>query len=280
MSLLPLFPQHSSREKKIYFICFGDIINYIKERVLHMGPHKKNEFSHLKSKLLAEQLEEQLLGYIDSENIGPGGKLPNEFQLGEMFGVGRSTVREAVKSLATKGILEVRHGAGTYVLNPVTPDQDPLGLGAIEDKFSLALDLVEVRMMLEPRIAELAALNATEEDMVELDRLCWEVERLIDNGENYIKEDIALHSFIAECSKNKVVKQLIPIIDTAVMMFVNVTHMKLTRETVMTHRKVVEAILERDPTGAKAAMMMHLTFNRNEIRSIVKEQEKKSKKKT
>ena len=75
-----------------------------------------DEFSHLKSKLLAEQVEEQIYHYILDTPLDPGSKLPNEFELGEKFGVGRSTIREAVKLLSSKGIVEGRRGSGTYVL--------------------------------------------------------------------------------------------------------------------------------------------------------------------
>ena len=70
-----------------------------------------NDFSHLKNKLLAEQVEDQIYHYILDTPIEPGAKLPNEFELGEKFGVGRSTVREAVKLLSSKGIVEVRRGS-------------------------------------------------------------------------------------------------------------------------------------------------------------------------
>ena len=75
-----------------------------------------SEFSHLKNKLLAEQVEDQIYHYILDTPIEPGAKLPNEFELGERFGVGRSTIREAVKLLSSKGIVEVRRGSGTYVV--------------------------------------------------------------------------------------------------------------------------------------------------------------------
>ncbi len=136
---------------------------------------------------------------------------------------------------------------------------------------ALALDLVNVRIILEPGIAEMAALNATQEDVLKLRNLCDSVERKIKIGDSYIEDDIAFHTCVAECSKNKVVEQLIPIIDTAVLMFVNVTHKKLTDETIMTHRAVTEAIAEHDPIGAKTAMMMHMTFNRNMIRQLMKD---------
>lgn len=74
-------------------------------------------FSNIKSKLLAEQVQEQIYHYILETPLEPGSKLPNEFELGEKFDVGRSTIREAVKLLVSQGILEVCRGSGTYVVN-------------------------------------------------------------------------------------------------------------------------------------------------------------------
>lgn len=187
-------------------------------------------FSNIKSKLLAEQVQEQIYHYILETPLEPGSKLPNEFELGEKFDVGRSTIREAVKLLVSQGILEVRRGSGTYVVNTTPSDLDPLGLSGAEDKMALALDLVNVRLILEPGIAEMAALNATEEAILELRCCCERVEERIASGDMYIQDDIAFHTSVARCSGNKVVEQLIPIIDTAVMMFVNVTHQRLTKE--------------------------------------------------
>ncbi len=230
------------------------------------------ELGNRKNKLLAEQVQELLLTYILETPCRIGEKLPNEFELAERFGVGRSTIREAVKNLASRGVLEVRRGSGTYVVSTTPADQDPLGLQGVEDKLALALDLAEVRLLLEPGIAEMAARNAGREQILKLEQICDQVERRILDGENYVEADIAFHTCIAECSGNLVVGQLVPIIDTAVMMFVNVTHRKLTQETIMTHRAVTEAIAEHDPIGAKTAMMMHLTFNRNAIKELEKEQ--------
>lgn len=227
-----------------------------------------SEFSHLKNKLLAEQVEDQIYHYILDTPIEPGAKLPNEFELGEKFGVGRSTIREAVKLLSSKGILEVRRGSGTYVVTTTKGLSDPLGLCSIKDKNALAFDLVNLRLLLEPGIAEMAAQHATDEDIERLRRLCERVESKIYDGDQYIEDDIAFHTCIAESSKNMVVEQLIPIIDTAVMMFVNVTHKKLLDETVETHRMITNAIAEHDPIGARSAMVMHLNFNRTYIKKL------------
>lgn len=224
--------------------------------------------SNIKSKLLAEEIEERILQYIIQTPLEIGTKLPNEFELGERFGVGRSTIREAVKLLVSKGILEVRQGSGTYVISTTPPELDPLGLQGLWDKMSLALDLVNLRMILEPGIAEMAALNATEEDIKKLREICDITERKIRNDEDYIHDDIQFHTCVAECSKNKVVEQLIPMIDTAVLMFVNVTYKFLKEESIATHRAVVEAIADHDPVGARAAMMMHMTYNRTLIKKM------------
>ena len=105
------------------------------------------------------------------------------------------------------------------------------------------------------------------------DSLCRLIEKRIAREESYIDEDIAFHTCIAECSGNIVVKQLIPIIDTAVLMFVNVTHRRLTKETIQTHRAITDAIAEHDSIGAKTAMLMHMIYNRDMIKQLIKEQE-------
>ena len=214
-----------------------------------------SEFSHLKNKLLAEQVEDEIYHYILDTPLEPGAKLPNEFELGEKFGVGRSTVREAVKLLSSKGIVEVRRGSGTYVVTTAKGLSDPLNLRSVQDKNALALDLVNVRLLLEPGMAEMAALNASDEDIERIQRLCDRVESKIHSGDLYIEDDIAFHTCIAESSKNMVVEQLIPIIDTA-------------EETILTHRMITEAIARHDSIGARSAMVMHLNFNRNCIRKL------------
>ena len=143
-----------------------------------------------------------------------GEKIPNEYELAEMYGVGRSTIRETVKSLVSKGILEVRQGSGTYVIGTDTLGNDPLGFSKYEDKYKLALELFEVRLMLEPEIAALAAQKATEQDKEEIVRLCDEVENLYLAGENHLQKDVEFHTYIARCSKNKVIEKLVPIIQS------------------------------------------------------------------
>lgn len=226
---------------------------------------------NFKRKLLAEQVQEQILQLILSGPLEVGTKLPNEFELAKLFGVGRSTVREAVKQLASRGILEVRRGSGTYVSNTAPVDMDPLGLGLVEDKAALILDLVDVRILLEPGIAEMAAMNATDLDIEKLRGLCGLLERKIREGTDFREEDIAFHACVAECSKNKVAEHLIPLIDAEVVMFVDVAPGKPAEETAMTYRAMADAIAGRDPVGARSAMMMHMVFYRKMIKGMMEQ---------
>lgn len=223
------------------------------------------QFSKTDRKLLGNQIEEQLLKYIQKEPIPVGEKIPNEFELAEKFGVGRSTIREAVKGLVSQGVLEVRRGSGTYVISTCPAENDPLGLGRYDDKYQLALELFDVRLMIEPEIAAYAAMNATKEEVEELFRLCDEVENIYRSGLDHVRRDIDLHTQIARCSKNRVIEVLVPLIDSAVHTFANVTHRELMEETIKTHRAVVDAIAHHDQIGARCAMIMHLTYNRQMI---------------
>ncbi len=87
-------------------------------------------------KLLASQVEEELMDYILQEPVNVGDKIPNEFELAEMFGVGRSTIRETVKSLVSKGVLEVRRGDGTYVISTNRLETIPWGCLALRINMS------------------------------------------------------------------------------------------------------------------------------------------------
>lgn len=224
-------------------------------------------------KLLGPQIEDELMEYIQSKPFAVGDKIPNEFELAEMFRVGRSTIREAVKGLVTRGVLEVRRGAGTFVCSTCCADDDPLGISKLDDKYKLALELFDVRLMLEPEIAAKAAEYATEEDIRHLTALCDEVEELYLQDVDHSARDADFHTCIASCSKNRVVETLVPIIHTSITAFVNITQRMLRDETITSHRAITDAIAAHDSTGARCAMVMHLTYNRQAIMKLWKEQQ-------
>lgn len=234
------------------------------------------QFEKMEKKLLGRRVEDALLDYILQEPIEIGQKIPNEYELAEKFGVGRSTVREAVKGLVSKGILEVRRGSGTFVVSTSSLEEDPLGLSRFPDKYKLALELFDVRLMIEPEIAVLACENATEEELDQFQKLCAEVEELCRSGEDHTAKDVEFHTCIARCSKNRVVELLVPVINSAVVTFANLTQRSLKEETIITHREILDSILRKDAVGARCAMVMHLTYNRQAILRLIDEQRQTS----
>ncbi|WZL74226.1 FadR/GntR family transcriptional regulator [Clostridiaceae bacterium 35-E11] len=226
-----------------------------------------------KGKPLAEVVADSIKSYIIDNDLKVGDKIPNEMELSEALGVGRGTIREAVKILVSRNILGIRRGVGTFVSEKLGIVDDPLGLVFMKDKQSLAMDLLDVRLMLEPKIASLAAKNATNKQIEELRIQCNKVEAAINNGENHTQEDILFHKMIAGCSGNAVVGKLIPVIHSSVSVFANVTHRKLRNETIETHRQIMEAIAEHDIEGAELAMIMHLGYNRRLIKKMQHNQE-------
>ncbi len=232
------------------------------------------QIDKVNKKLLASQVEDELMEYILKTPVNIGEKIPNEYELAEKYGVGRSTIRETVKSLVSKGILEVRRGDGTYVISTNTSEDDPFGLSRFTDKYELALELFEVRLMLEPEIAALAAQKAGAKEKKEIMELCDEVEKLYRAGKNHTQKDLEFHTALAKASGNRIVETLMPTIHTSIITFVNLTYHRLMEETIETHKAVAEAVMRGDSVGAKCAMIMHLTYNRQMLIKLMEEKEK------
>ena len=232
-----------------------------------------SELESYNKKPLAEQVAEHIMTGIIENGLEAGTKIPNEFELAQAIGVGRGTIREAIKILASRQVVEIRRGAGTFVSERQGMVDDPLGLAFLKDKTHLALDLLAVRMMLEPEIAAMAAQNASPEQIEELKKQRDRVEDFISRGENHTKEDILFHKQIASCSGNAVVEKLVPIINSSIALFVDITSSRLGKETIETHREIVDCISRGDSEGARCAMSMHLTYNRKMIKSLERSSE-------
>ena len=217
---------------------------------------------------LPEKLADQIIQLILDEGLEQGDRLPNETILIERLGAGRSSVREAVKLLQSRNIVRVRQGSGTYVAANPGVVEDPLGFTFIGDKQRLARDLLEVRFMIEPEMARMAAEHATAKQAVRITELCDESERLAEAGEDYSEADTEFHSAVAQASGNLVVPRLMPILKASVPLFIDVTGRRLVAETIRTHRGVADAIAAHDGTAAHDAMYLHLVYNRNAITQL------------
>ena len=219
-------------------------------------------------KSLPQIISEDIISLILKENLKPGDKLPNEAILSEKLSVGRSSIREAMKLLASRNIVSIRQGSGTYVAASPGIVNDPLGFTFIVNKKQLVHDLLEVRLLLEPSIAAMAASNADKNDIKKIVELCDEVEKLLIEQKDHTQADIAFHNAIAMSSKNVVIPRLIPVINSSIPLFVETTGNCLKNETIETHREIADAIAAHDSIKAKDAMYLHLVYNRRTISSV------------
>lgn len=218
-----------------------------------------------KGRLLPQIAAEKIVEYIKANQLQPGDKLPTEFKMAELLQVGRGTVREAIGSLVSRNVLEVRQGSGTFVSSGSGVSEDPLGLALEDDSLTVALDMMDVRLMIEPEIAFMAAMNASAEQVERLQAQCDRVEELIRQGKPYSQEDALFHQILGECCQNVIIRKLIGIITTSVNMNVDVTKDRYKMKTITYHRKIAEAVARQDPYAARYHMTTHLNISRTGI---------------
>ena len=221
-----------------------------------------NKMEH---KSLPERTANAICDMLYRNNYQAGAKLPGELELARNFEVSRNTVRQAIRILAGRNILEVQRGAGTFVSGKLSMSDDPLGLSLICDKNKLVQDLLDLRMLIEPRMAALAAENRTEAECRQLDSICTRMEDAYRQGQNYYELDMEFHIFLTGCSRNLVVHHLLPAICQTILLEESVTQNRMGEQTLLAHRRICEAVRLRRSTEAYDAMTAHLMHNKERM---------------
>lgn len=215
----------------------------------------------MEKQTLGEIAAQKLLGMVQEKGYTAGDKLPTEGELAGLLGVGRNTVREALRILVSRNIVTIRQGSGTFISDKNGVADDPLGFSMIEDRRKLTEDLIQIRVMVEPPIAALAAQNATKKEILALEAMIAELEHAMEGRGDYSEKDSQFHAMIAGCTHNLVMTNLIPVITDGIQVFagsVRETEYEITREA---HRRIFEAIRDKRPVDAQQAMYFHLMFN-------------------
>ncbi|MFK7724294.1 FadR/GntR family transcriptional regulator [Pilosibacter sp. HC1M1C21] len=213
------------------------------------------------TKTLAEQVADGIMNLIQETPYKAGDKLPTEKELCESTGAGRNTVREALKILASRNVLEIRQGAGTFVSEKQGIPDDPLGFSMVNDHVKLTRDLLQVRIMLEPQIAALAAQCAKEHEIKELEEILEEMEAAMKKREDYSELDTKFHTKIAQCTHNIVMENLLPVIGKGVAVFAKEVAQTEYDRTWISHRKIFCYIRDHKPFEAEMEMQYHLLYN-------------------
>ena len=197
---------------------------------------------------------------ISDGRLGPGARLPSERTLSEALGVSRPSVREAIRSLVAMHILEARHGSGTYV-SSLSLDEllRPLQF-AVTLADSGIRDLFDVRALIEPGAAALAAQRATDEELAEIERTATTSTAPELNQEQRGEADIEWHDLIVRCSHNGLlinVAQSISLLSVE-SRAITVRIPGILDQAVEDHDRIAKAICSRKPAAAQKAMHRHL----------------------
>lgn len=195
-----------------------------------------------------------------------GTPLPPEPALCEAFSVSRTVVREAVKVLQEKGLVQVRQGAGTMVTPPTMWDMlDELVLAATiaeDESLTILDDLVVTRRILESDMANVAARVADEDTVERMRALVDRMDQLVDDPATYAEHDRAFHDTIMQASGNRIARGVVRSLESQVIntaRYMGRTERALCVASNLGHRRVYERVAAHDPEGAAEAMFTHIT---------------------
>ncbi|HEY1485182.1 MAG TPA: FadR/GntR family transcriptional regulator [Micromonosporaceae bacterium] len=221
---------------------------------------------------MSDRVTDSVLELITSNALRPGDKLPSERELAARFGVSRTVVREALRSLAAKGVLDVRSGSGAVVARVDSGTaSEMLRLYVQSARGGDAGERIEyeqiddVREMLETRIARIAATTATSEELVELKTLHKQMTAAVGDLEAVSRLDVAFHRAIAVCTHNPLYLVMMDSIEH-VLLEIRLNTLGVAgrpASALKAHKVILDRLVAHDAAGAEAAMVEHLQDSRS-----------------
>ena len=227
-------------------------------------------YTPIQSPKVFEQVAIQIEKRILAGELRSGDRLPTERELAEQFQVSRTGVREAMKILAQKGLVDMRPGRGTIVIDGSHEAmQHSIGLVM---KMKLGEvggsdNLVEVRTILETEIAALAAARASEKEIAAMSDAIHVMDESLDNADAFIAADNLFHEALAQATQNA----LILILINSIVNLLSEQRKQIfdveggPQRGQFHHRRILESIIQRDPEAARAAMRSHLRQVRDDV---------------
>jgi GntR family transcriptional repressor for pyruvate dehydrogenase complex len=220
----------------------------------------------------SELVIREILGSIQSNQLKPGDKLPTESELTKMFGVGRSSLREAVSALALVGYVEVVQGKGTFVKREIQSlDLSNFELRDMQTAASI-LDIIEIREILECNTARLAARRADSNDIIRLRAILTQMKKTADDIAHFSAHDFDFHVALSEASGNEMILQMMKLIVKKVHKeYVRLKHETLFEadKAIATAEKIVSSVAAGDEEKAARYMEKHLHLVTIELKRMV-----------
>ncbi len=221
-------------------------------------------FDSVKSNKVSQHITEQIRNAIFDGRLKPGDKLPSEKELTERFKVSKVTLREALRSLEVLGFLEIRKGVsgGAFVTEvDMTKARDSFTNFLLFKNLSLK-DLSEVRLLLEPYIADKATLTITKEDLRRLEELIRESERAVksDVGFESRKIEIEFHRIIASITGNPILMFILDFVENLLIDTKEILRpgKEFSGKVLRAHKRIYRGLLERDVKKVHEEMVKHI----------------------
>jgi GntR family transcriptional repressor for pyruvate dehydrogenase complex len=213
-----------------------------------------------------EQVIAHVRTLIESGTVKPGDRLPAERELAVNVGVSRPTVRAGLRALAAMGVVQSRHGSGTYIPSgPPMLGSEPLSFLAALHGFTRE-DMFEARRIFEVGAAGLAAERATHEHMATISEEVASLFAAMDDPQAFLVHDILFHRSVAAASNNPIVCSVVGMVSNLYYAQRRETATRATernlRDAAEMHRRIYQAIRARDPGGARQAMDEHLAHSK------------------
>jgi len=201
----------------------------------------------------------QIEALLERGDLRPGDQLPPERQLAEQFQVSRASVREALRSLELLGIVDTRAGGGTFV-HQAQPDDLARPLSSLIARGHTVADVIDVRGLIEPAVAERAARNITAEEIAELREIIAAQERKVAAGETYVEEDTRFHELIGQASRNELLVTMLGVIWDVLRASREewLQTQQRAHASLEAHRRIVAALEAGDPAAAREAAADHI----------------------
>jgi len=218
------------------------------------------ELEPVKSIRIYEDIVRQVKALIADGHLKSGDRLPPERDLAERFRVSRTSVREALRSLQSRGLIEIRAGDGAFVRDiSVEALIEPLALVILPHREAVG-ELFEARHLIEPAIAALAARRASREEIIEMERILDEQAREVTHGRTGMAQDSSLHAAIAAAAHNRAIVRIVSaLVDLLAQSREESLHTPgRPKRSHQDHRRILRAIRRRDEAGAHKAMLDHL----------------------
>ena len=207
-----------------------------------------------------EKVAQKIRNVIKTENLEEGEQLPSERVLAQNLSVSRHSVREAIRKLEQEGILKTKAGSGTYVFrrNEQSKVLNSLATAVIRQKDKIR-DIMQIRMILEPQVAGLAAQTATQGDIIYLEEVLH-LQKMASSSNESTRYDSEFHLGIARATGNLVLVDIYHNINEVFNRYrEGVYHSKeRTLKSYVNHLKILDAIRVRNVTEAQKMMQIHL----------------------